>query len=103
MVVFDFPGDFYAPVIAGRGPLPASAGQVAAKVTAIQSDGANPISPETLASWGADHVVNFVDKLPRHSFEFARAQFVRIDGDTAFRAAVRDTVSSIRPSRSTRS
>ena len=34
------------------------ASQIAASVTAIQPDAADPISPETLSTWGADHVVN---------------------------------------------
>jgi electron transfer flavoprotein alpha subunit len=34
------------------------AGQIAASVTAIQPDATDPIPSETLAAWGADHIVN---------------------------------------------
>jgi len=34
------------------------AGQIAASVTAIQPDATDPIPSETLATWGADHIVN---------------------------------------------
>jgi len=34
------------------------ASQIAASVTAIQPDAIDPISPETLSTWGADHIVN---------------------------------------------
>ena len=34
------------------------AAQVGASVTAMQADAADPIAPETLSTWGADHVVN---------------------------------------------
>ncbi|ETW93661.1 MAG: hypothetical protein ETSY2_51020, partial [Candidatus Entotheonella gemina] len=34
------------------------ASQITASVTAIQPDSTDPITPETLAAWGADHIVN---------------------------------------------
>ena len=39
------------------------AGQIAAKVTAIQPGANDPISPATLAAWGADHIVNLQDSV----------------------------------------
>lgn len=39
------------------------AGQIAAKVTAIQPGANDPISPAMLSAWGADHIVNLQDSV----------------------------------------